>query len=83
MISCGAGPACDGQVLVAPDILGLTEGKLPKFSKAYGDLGPRSVESFRLYAEEVKGRRFPDDDHSYHMKSGEVERLTSLLDRQS
>ncbi len=83
VISCGAGPACDGQVLVAPDILGLTEGKLPKFSKAYGDLGPRSVESFRLYAEEVKGRRFPDDDHSYHMKSGEVERLTSLLDRQS
>ncbi len=83
VISCGAGPACDGQVLVAPDILGLTEGKLPKFSKAYGDLGPRSIESFRRYAEEVKARDFPDEDHSYHMKPGEVERLTALLDRQS
>lgn len=83
VISCGAGSACDGQVLVAPDILGLTEGKLPKFSKAYGDLGPRSIESFRRYAQEVKARDFPDDEHSYHMKPGEVERLTALLDRQS
>lgn len=83
VISCGSGPACDGQVLVAPDILGLTEGKLPKFSKAYDDLGPRSVESFRRYADEVKARRFPDNEHSYHMKSGELERLTALLDRPS
>lgn len=80
VISCGSGPACDGQVLVAPDILGFTEGKLPKFSKAYADLGPRSLESFRLYAKEVKARQFPDDEHSYHMKSGELERLVNLLD---
>ncbi len=82
VISCGSGPACDGQVLVAPDILGLTEGKLPRFSKAYGDLGPRSVESFRAYADDVKARRFPDDEHSYHMKPGELQRLTELLGRQ-
>ncbi len=79
VISCGSGPACDGQVLVAPDILGLTDGKLPKFSKAYADLGPRSVEAFRTYAEEVKARRFPDDEHGYHMKPGELQRLTDLL----
>ncbi|MDI6450152.1 3-methyl-2-oxobutanoate hydroxymethyltransferase [Anaerobaca lacustris] len=83
VISCGSGAACDGQVLVAPDILGLTEGKLPKFSKAYDDLGPRSVESFRRYADEVKTRRFPDDEHSYHMKPGELQRLGALLSRES
>lgn len=83
VISCGSGAACDGQVLVAPDILGLTEGKLPKFSKAYDDLGPRSVESFRRYADEVKARRFPDDEHSYHMKPGELQRLGALLGRES
>jgi 3-methyl-2-oxobutanoate hydroxymethyltransferase len=79
VISCGSGPACDGQVLVAPDILGLTDGKLPKFSKAYAELGPRSIEAFRTYAEEVKARRFPHDEHSYHKKPGDLQRLTDLL----
>lgn len=83
VISCGSGPACDGQVLVAPDILGLTEGKLPKFSKAYADLRPQSVESFRAYAEQVRARQFPDAEHSYHMKTGELERLGELLNRKS
>jgi 3-methyl-2-oxobutanoate hydroxymethyltransferase len=83
VISCGSGPACDGQVLVAPDILGLTEGKLPKFSKAYTQMGPLSVESFRTYAKEVKARQFPDHEHSYHMKPGELQRLTELLDHKS
>lgn len=78
-ISCGSGPDCDGQVLVAPDILGLPEGNPPKFAKAYADLGPRSVVAFREYAEQVRGRRFPDADHSYHMKPGEVQRLEELL----
>lgn len=80
VISCGSGPGCDGQVLVAPDILGLCEGTSPKFAKAYGDLGPRTVAAFRAYAEDVKNRRFPDDDHSYHMKAGEKQRLDDLLE---
>lgn len=79
VISCGSGSECDGQVLVAPDILGLHEGKFPKFSKAYGDLGSRSVEAFGRYTEEVRGRAFPDDEHSYHMKPGEIQRLETLL----
>jgi 3-methyl-2-oxobutanoate hydroxymethyltransferase len=82
VISCGAGPGCDGQILVAPDILGLGDGKPPKFAKAYVDLGSQSVASFRQYADEVRNRRFPDADHSYHMKAGELQRLEKLLDRQ-
>jgi 3-methyl-2-oxobutanoate hydroxymethyltransferase len=79
VISCGSGSGCDGQILIAPDILGLSSGHLPKFAKAFADLGARSVEAFRKYAEAIKAGRFPDAEHSYHMKSGEFERLQGLL----
>jgi 3-methyl-2-oxobutanoate hydroxymethyltransferase len=73
------GPGCDGQILVAPDILGLGAGHPPKFAKAYGDLGARFIEAFQRYAEDVKTGRFPDAEHSYHMKPGEFERLEEHL----
>jgi len=79
VISCGSGPGCDGQVLVAPDILGLTEGKIPKFSRSYADLGRRSVEAFQAYAREIRDRTFPDAEHCYHMKPGEMQRLKDLM----
>jgi 3-methyl-2-oxobutanoate hydroxymethyltransferase len=79
VISCGSGAGCDGQILIAPDILGLSQGRLPKFTKAYGELGGRAVEAVRAYAEEVKAGRFPDAEHSYHMKDGELQRLKELL----
>ena len=79
VISCGSGPGCDGQILVAPDILGLAAGHPPKFAKAYGDLGARYVEAFQRYAQDVKSGRFPDAEHSYHMKPGEFERLEERL----
>jgi len=79
VISCGSGPGCDGQILIAPDILGLSWGHPPKFAKAFGDLGVRSVEAFRKYAEDVQAGRFPDAEHGYHMKPGESERLDELL----
>jgi 3-methyl-2-oxobutanoate hydroxymethyltransferase len=79
VISCGSGPGCDGQILVAPDILGLGAGHPPKFAKSYGDVGTRSVEAFQRYAEDVRSGRFPDADHSYHMKPGEAEILQQQL----
>ncbi len=81
VISCGSGPGCDGQILIAPDILGLSTGHSPKFAKAFGDLGPRCVEAFRQYAQDVKAGQFPDAEHSYHMKSGELQRLQELLSK--
>lgn len=83
VIGCGSGPGCDGQILVAPDILGFAQERSPKFAKAYADLGVRSVEAFHTYAEEVRGGRFPDSEHSYHMKPGELPRLEELLRRTS
>ncbi len=79
VIGCGAGPGCDGQILIAPDILGLTQGPSPKFAKSYGNLAGAVIEAFADYAKEVKDGRYPDKGHSYHMKSGELERLQGLL----
>lgn len=81
VISCGSGAGCDGQILIAPDILGLSHGATPRFARAFDDLGTRTVEAFRTYADEVRAGRFPDSEHSYHMKSGELQRLKELLDR--
>jgi len=79
VIGCGSGPHCDGQILIAPDILGLTQGPSPKFAKSYGNLADATVEAFSAYSKEVQGGQFPDSGHSYHMKSGELERLQKLL----
>jgi len=79
VISCGAGAGCDGQILIAPDILGLGQGPSPKFAKSYGNLADATIEAFSEYAKEVESGKFPDDAHSYHMKKGEFERLKELL----
>lgn len=79
VISCGSGSGCDGQILIAPDILGLSQGRLPKFTKAYEQLGVRAIEAMRAYSEDVKSGKFPDAEHSYHMKDGELQRLKELL----
>lgn len=65
VIGCGSRPGCDGQILIAPDILGLTLGPSPKFAKSYGNLGDAAVETFRKYSSEVKAGRYPDNDLSY------------------
>ena len=79
VISCGSGPGCDGQILIAPDILGLASGPTPKFAKAYAQLGQVAEQAFKSYAEEVRAGNYPDRDYSYHMKKGELDRLNQLL----
>jgi 3-methyl-2-oxobutanoate hydroxymethyltransferase len=64
-IGIGAGPACDGQVLVIHDILGLCEKYSPKFVKRYADLGPVISEAVRSYVAEVKNGEFPTVEHSF------------------
>ncbi|MDD5065118.1 MAG: 3-methyl-2-oxobutanoate hydroxymethyltransferase [Phycisphaerae bacterium] len=79
VISCGAGAGCDGQILIAPDILGLGQGPNPKFAKSYGNAAEATIEAFKNYTKEVQSGEFPDDGHSYHMKKGELERLKEIL----
>lgn len=64
-IGIGAGPDCDGQILVCDDMLGLSEGPLPKFVKIYGTVGRVIDDGFAQYSSEVRNRRFPDAGHSY------------------
>lgn len=68
-IGIGASAACDGQVLVSQDMLGLFEWT-PKFVKRYADLRPQMDAAFRTYAEEVRARVFPTSEHVYGAKKG-------------
>ncbi|MCQ0989021.1 3-methyl-2-oxobutanoate hydroxymethyltransferase [Jiella marina] len=63
-IGIGASAACDGQVLVLEDMLGLTE-RVPRFVKRYAALGDAITEAVQTYADEVRERRFPSTDHVY------------------
>ena len=64
-IGIGAGPHCDGQVLVLQDMLGIFEQPLPKFVKCYDALGDRIRDAVAAYVEDVKQGRFPGLEHSY------------------
>ena len=65
-IGIGAGNQMSGQVLVSYDMLGLIEDFKPKFAKRYRALGQEVREAVQEYIQEVTGRQFPDDDHSFH-----------------
>ncbi len=64
-VGIGAGPHCDGQVLVVNDVLGLNEEFSPRFVKHYAELGKEMSRAFDAYVEEVREGKFPDLDHSY------------------
>jgi 3-methyl-2-oxobutanoate hydroxymethyltransferase len=64
-IGIGAGPDCDGQVLVCYDLLGLFQGFVPRFVKRYAELGETVTTAVRNYLEEVRAGQFPEDRHSF------------------
>jgi 3-methyl-2-oxobutanoate hydroxymethyltransferase len=66
-IGIGASPACDGQVMVIDDLLGITE-KPPRFAKAYASLGPAIAAAVKAYADDVRARKFPGPEHVYGKK---------------
>lgn len=68
-IGIGAGPGCDGQVLVCYDLLGLFQGFVPRFVKRYAELGDAVREAVQTYADDVREGRFPDERHSFGGKS--------------
>ena len=74
-IGIGAGNACDGQVLVTHDLLGLFERFHPKFAKQYVNLGEAIKEGIMQFKTDVETGKFPDDAHSYSMKEDELKGL--------
>jgi 3-methyl-2-oxobutanoate hydroxymethyltransferase len=65
-IGIGAGPHCDGQVLVLTDLLGMDDAFVPKFVKRFAEVGQSVKGAVSAYVGEVKARTFPDDAHSFH-----------------
>jgi 3-methyl-2-oxobutanoate hydroxymethyltransferase len=71
-IGIGAGVDTDGQVLVWHDLLGLYEGRVARFVKRYAEIGADIRAALEAYAEDVRERRFPEDQHTYAMPSEEL-----------
>jgi 3-methyl-2-oxobutanoate hydroxymethyltransferase len=67
-LGIGASPACDGQVLVTEDVLGLFTDFTPKFAKRYANLGEQVSKAAAAYAEEVRGGKFPAPEHCFGVK---------------
>lgn len=65
IIGIGAGSACDGQILVLQDMLGMTPGRTAKFVKRYADLGATMQKAFETYAAEVEAGAYPSEEFSY------------------
>ena len=65
VIGIGAGPKCDGQVLVTHDLLGITQGFSPRFLRRYANLADVMKDAFATYCRDVKARDFPTENESY------------------
>jgi 3-methyl-2-oxobutanoate hydroxymethyltransferase len=72
-IGIGAGAACDGQVLVWHDLLGLYAGKAPRFVKRYADLAGEAKRALEAYVGDVREGRFPEEQHTYAIPDEELE----------
>ncbi|MCH7787871.1 MAG: 3-methyl-2-oxobutanoate hydroxymethyltransferase [Acidobacteria bacterium] len=74
-IGIGAGPNCDGQVLVYHDVLGIEDRLMPKFVRRYADVASTSVDALGNYVADVRAGNFPNDAESYHMTDEQAEAL--------
>jgi len=77
-IGIGAGPECDGQILVLHDMIGLSVGHTPKFARRYASVGEAIHSAVGAYADDVREGRFPADEESYHLSSEVRERLLAV-----
>ena len=80
VLSIGAGPHCDGQLLIVSDLIGQFQAFTPKFVKKYCNVAEIIVKGMKNYVSEVKSGVFPDEDkYCYHMVKGEEEKFKKLM----
>jgi 3-methyl-2-oxobutanoate hydroxymethyltransferase len=82
-IGIGSGRGCDGQVLVYHDLLGLYQGKSPRFVKRYAELAATIQEALEQYAADVRSGSFPEDEHTYSIPDEELASFLSGLRAES
>jgi 3-methyl-2-oxobutanoate hydroxymethyltransferase len=80
-IGIGAGPECDGQVLVFHDILNLTFGPPAKFVRRYGDAAGLITQAVQAFRADVRSRQYPSDEESYHLPKETRDGLETVLAR--
>ncbi|MBW1732247.1 MAG: 3-methyl-2-oxobutanoate hydroxymethyltransferase [Deltaproteobacteria bacterium] len=79
VLSIGAGPDCDGQLLIVSDLIGQFTAFTPKFVKRYANVAEVVTNALRQYVTDVRSGLFPGDEHCYHMIKGEEEKLKEML----
>ena len=79
VLSIGAGPDCDGQLLIVSDAIGQFQAFTPKFVKKYANVAEVVTNALAEYVKEVKSGGFPADEHCYHMLKGEDEKFKDLI----
>jgi 3-methyl-2-oxobutanoate hydroxymethyltransferase len=79
VLSIGAGPQCDGQLLIVSDLIGQFQAFTPKFVKKYCNVAEVVTQAMREYVADVKAGAFPADEHCYHMLKDEVGRFPELM----
>jgi 3-methyl-2-oxobutanoate hydroxymethyltransferase len=79
VIGIGAGAATDGQVLVFHDLLGIYDGHAARFVKQYANVRDAMIDGVKAFAEDVRTRRYPEEEHGYTIAPDELERLHELM----
>jgi 3-methyl-2-oxobutanoate hydroxymethyltransferase len=78
VLSIGAGPDCDGQLLIVSDLIGQFQAFTPKFVKRYCNVSEMVIQAMKEYCEDVRGGRFPGEEHCYRMVEGEYDKFMSM-----
>ncbi|MBW2095062.1 MAG: 3-methyl-2-oxobutanoate hydroxymethyltransferase [Deltaproteobacteria bacterium] len=79
VLSIGAGPGCDGQLLIVSDLIGQFTAFTPKFVKQYANVAEVVTNALKAYVSDVRNGTFPTDEHCYHMMKGEEEKLKEVI----
>lgn len=81
VLSIGAGPNCDGQLLIVSDMIGQFQAFTPKFVKKYSNVAEVITNAMKEYCDEVRAGNFPQAEHCYGMLKGEEEKFLNLMGR--
>ncbi|HYA43753.1 MAG TPA: 3-methyl-2-oxobutanoate hydroxymethyltransferase [Syntrophobacteraceae bacterium] len=79
VLSIGAGPHCDGQLLIVSDLIGQFQAFTPKFVKRYCNVAEVIVRAMKEYCDDVRAARFPSKEHCYPMIDGEYDKFMGLM----